>query len=85
MVSSAAHGVRVRPRPGRLWLGWAPPAGTVVQPSLWDLFGGDPTAPSPLSGDLQDVERVAVRWDGHHRPEWVDPADLVSAAAVVVA
>lgn len=85
MLSSAVPGVRVRPAPGRLWLAWPPPAGTVVQPGLGDLFGGDPTAPSPISGDPTDVDRVAIRWDGHHRVMWVDPADLLPAAAAVVA
>ena len=85
MLSSGAPGVRVRPHPDRLWLGWPPPVGTVVQPNLGDLFGGDPTARSPLDGTPTDVDRVAVCWDGRHHPELVDPADLVPAAAVVVA
>jgi len=83
MLSSAAPGVRVRAHPGRLWLGWPPPMGTVVEARLGDLFGGDPTVPSPISGDPGDVDRVPVCWDGHHQVEWVDPTDLVPAAAVV--
>ena len=83
MLSSAAPGVRVRAHPGRSWLGWPPPMGTVVAARLSDLFGGDPTAPSPLTGSPTDVDRVPVCWDGHHRPEWVDPADLVAEAALV--
>jgi len=76
-------GVRVLPALGRLWLAWPPPVGTLIEPSLGDLFGGDPTAPSPLDGKPADVDRVAVCWDGRHRVEWVDPADLVPATAVV--
>jgi len=83
MLSSAVPGVRVRPALGRLWPGWPPPVGTVVLAGLGDLFGGDPTAPSPLGGGPGDVDRVAVCLDGHHQVEWVDLGDLVPAAAVV--
>ncbi len=80
MLSTAAPGSRVRPAPHRLLLGWAPPVGTVLEPEVVDLFAAD-----ELTGDLAEWPAgglVAVRWDGHRRPERVDPADLVPAAAV---
>ena len=80
MLSTVAPGTRVRPAPHRLLLGWASPVGTVLEPAAVDLFAADELtgrAPAGLAGRL-----VAVRWDGHCRPDRVDLADLVPAAAV---
>jgi len=80
VLSTAVPGTRVRPAPDRLLLGWAPPVGTVLEPGAVDLFAADgltSRAPAGIAGGL-----VAVRWDSHRRPDRVDPADLVPAAAV---
>jgi len=80
VLSTAVPGTRVRPAPHRLLLGWAPPVGTVLEPEAVDLFAADELAgraPAGMAGGL-----VAVLWDGRRRPDRVDPADLVPAAAV---
>lgn len=79
MLSSAVPGSRVRPAPHRLLLGWASPVGTVVASDVLDLFVVD-----ELGGELAggpEGELMWVRWDGHRRPDRVDPADLVPATA----
>lgn len=81
MLSSAVPGSRVRPVPHRLLLGWAAPAGTVLSSGLFDVFAVDDLTGHPVAGAAEGW--VAVRWDGRRRPEWVDPADLVPAPAVV--
>lgn len=80
MLSTAVPGTRVRPAPHRLLLGWASPVGTVLAPDVLDLFPVDDLTGDPVTG-YGVGELVAVRWDGHRRPDRVDPADLMPAAA----
>lgn len=88
MPSNVAPGSRVHPTPHRLQLGWGPPVGTVLTPAADDLFAADVfTGVVPFLDSAAGSAGgwVAVRWDGHRRPEWVDPADLIPAAASAAA
>ena len=84
---TTAPGTRVRLAPHRLHLRWAPPVGTVLAPAADDLFAADAFTGTVPAADpalwAGAGERVAVRWDGHRHPDWVDAVDLVPAGALV--